>query len=78
MKLTVKIPKMGLTTEAVALVEWSKEVGDTVAAGETIAVIEADKASSEVQAPMAGTLTAKLVEAGSELAVGEPIAVIQT
>ena len=78
-RLTVKVPKLGLTIETVKLVEWSKSPGDRVAAGDVIAVIEADKSSYEVEAPAAGTLLEQLVPADDEeeLAIGTAIAVIE-
>lgn len=78
-KLTVKVPKLGLTIETVKLVEWAKDAGDAVTAGETIATIEADKSSYEVEAPAAGTLAERLVPADDdeELPIGTPIAVIE-
>jgi pyruvate/2-oxoglutarate dehydrogenase complex dihydrolipoamide acyltransferase (E2) component len=78
-RLTVKVPKLGLTIESVKLTEWLKSIGDDVAAGEVIAAIEADKATFEIEAPAAGTLVEQLVPADDdeEIAVGEAIAVIQ-
>lgn len=78
-RVTVKVPKLGLTIETVTLTEWIKNPGDAVAAGEVIATIEADKASYEIEAPAAGTLTEQLVPAddAEEIAVGAPIAVIE-
>ncbi|WP_028998645.1 biotin/lipoyl-containing protein [Azohydromonas australica] len=78
MKITVKVPKLGLTTETVSLAEWVKPVGATVGQGEIIALLEADKASVEVEAPMAGQLVELLAEPGVELAVGAPLAILET
>lgn len=78
-KLTVKVPKLGLTIETVKLVDWAREPGAVVAAGEVIATIEADKASYEIEATAAGTLIEQLVPADDdeELPIGTPIAVIE-
>jgi pyruvate dehydrogenase E2 component (dihydrolipoamide acetyltransferase) len=78
MKLTVKVPKLGLTTESVVLSEFVKAVGAAIAQGETIALLEADKASIDVQAPMGGRLVQLLAEPGAELAIGDPLAIIET
>jgi 2-oxoglutarate dehydrogenase E2 component (dihydrolipoamide succinyltransferase) len=77
MKVTVKVPKLGLTTEQVTLAEWTKAAGAEVAQGEVIAILEADKATVDVQAPMAGRLAQQLVESGAELAIGDPLAVLE-
>lgn len=78
MKLTIKVPKLGLTTETVALQEWSKQVGEIVKEGEVIVILEADKATVEVPAPMGGMLIEVLAQVGTEVNVGDPIAIIQT
>ena len=41
----VRMPKMGDGMEEGTILRWLKQVGDTVAANETIAEIETDKAS---------------------------------
>lgn len=73
----IKVPKLGLTIETVTVTEWTKSVGDRVEAGDVIGTLEADKASYEVEAPVAGTI-AELVEAGDETehAVGATIAIV--
>ncbi|NDZ17541.1 biotin attachment protein [Variovorax sp. WS11] len=78
MKVTVKVPKLGLTTENVVLSEFVKAVGDEIVKGETIATLEADKASVDVEAPMGGRLIELLAEPGAELAIGNPLAIIET
>ncbi len=78
MKVTIKVPKLGLTTETVALQEWSKQVGETFKAGEVITILEPDKVTVDVPAPMGGTLIEVLAQAGTEVKVGDPIAVMQT
>jgi enoyl-CoA hydratase/carnithine racemase len=78
MKLRVKIPKLGLTIEEVTLAEWLCGVGDTVAADQVIATIEADKANYELTAPAAGTLAQVMAEPGQIVAVGTDVAVIET
>ena len=78
MKLTVKVPKLGLTTESVVLSEFVKAVGAEIVQGETIALLEADKASVDVEAPIGGRLIQLLAEPGAELAIGAPLAIIET
>ena len=77
MRVTVKVPKLGLTIEEVTLASWEQEVGAPVQADDIIAVLEADKTSYELAAPTAGTLTEKLAEPGDVLPVGAVVAVIQ-
>lgn len=55
------------------LLNWLKQVGDTVKKGEVIAEFEADKATVEVEAPADGTITALEGEIGEELSSGTVI-----
>jgi pyruvate dehydrogenase E2 component (dihydrolipoyllysine-residue acetyltransferase) len=72
----ISMPKLGFDMAEGLLQEWLKKAGDEVAQGETLAVIETDKASVEVPAFRAGVLLKILVEAGTSVPVGAPIAVI--
>ncbi len=72
----IPMPKLGFDMAEGTLVEWSKKVGDSVAEGEVIAVIETDKANVEVTSFKAGVLRQILVEAGTVVPIGKPIAVI--
>jgi pyruvate dehydrogenase E2 component (dihydrolipoamide acetyltransferase) len=74
----IPMPKLGFDMKEGALVEWSKKVGDTVGEGEVIAIIETDKANVEVTSFKAGVLRKLLVEAGTMVPIGQPIAVIGT
>ena len=78
-KVKVKIPQLGLTIEEAALTDWFKAEGDTVAAGDVIASIEADKASYDIEAPAPGKLVQLLVDADDSemLPIGTAIAVIE-
>jgi acetyl-CoA/propionyl-CoA carboxylase biotin carboxyl carrier protein len=51
-------------------------VGDQVAAGQVVCIVEAMKMENEVAAPWAGTVTDVAVEAGAPVTTGQPICVI--
>ena len=53
------------------------EIGQKVALGETLCVIEAMKLMNEIEADRAGTVTAILVENGQPVEYGEPLFVIE-
>jgi pyruvate dehydrogenase E2 component (dihydrolipoamide acetyltransferase) len=72
----ITMPKLGFDMAEGTLVEWSKSVGDNVAEGDVVALIETDKANVEVTSFKSGVLRALLVEAGAAVPVGQPIAVI--
>ncbi len=56
--------------DSVTVVEWCAGVGDTVRAGDTIAVVETAKAASDVEAPCDGTLAEIVADVGDELEIG--------
>lgn len=64
-----------LTTDGL-LLNWLKEVGTSVKAGEIIAEIEADKATVEIEAPADGVILELKAEVGEELKEGAVIATI--
>jgi pyruvate dehydrogenase E2 component (dihydrolipoamide acetyltransferase) len=70
------MPNLGHTMESGKVVEWLKPVGAAVARGDLLAVVESDKVSMEVEAPVAGTVLAHLAELQAELPVGATIALI--
>jgi pyruvate dehydrogenase E2 component (dihydrolipoamide acetyltransferase) len=72
----ISMPKMGFDMAEGLLQEWLKKVGDAVAEGETIAIVETDKASVEVPAFRSGVLLKIVAEAGTSVPIGAPIAVI--
>ena len=77
MRVKVKVPRLGLTVEDAIVMEWHKKVGDSVEAGEVIGVIEADKATVELESPASGTVNEIIGEIGETYEVGEPLAVLE-
>ena len=65
MAVAVEIPKLGNTVEECLISEWLKEEGQTVLAGEPVVVIETDKTSFEVEAPIGGTVLARFFGKGA-------------
>lgn len=76
MATTVVMPKQGQSVESCIIVEWKKRVGDRVAEEDVLCEVETDKATLEVPAPVSGVLLSVLFEAGAEVPVLTPIAVI--
>jgi pyruvate dehydrogenase E2 component (dihydrolipoamide acetyltransferase) len=71
------VPDIG-TDEAVDLVELSVKPGDTVAEGDTLVVLESDKASMEIPSPAAGVVQEILVAEGQQVKEGELLLKLQT
>ncbi|RLQ23659.1 dihydrolipoyllysine-residue acetyltransferase [Seongchinamella sediminis] len=73
----VEVPDIG-TDEAVELIEIVVKVGDTVAEGDSLVVLESDKASMEVPAPHGGEITEIKVNEGDSVRQGDPLLVMAT
>jgi 2-oxoglutarate dehydrogenase E2 component (dihydrolipoamide succinyltransferase) len=73
MSLEIKVPAVGESITEVTLSSWKKKTGDVVAMDEVIAELESDKATFELTAEKAGTLTT-LVAEGDTLAIGAAVA----
>lgn len=53
------------------------KVGDVVAEGQTLMIIEAMKVMNQIRAPRSGTITQVLVESGHPVEYGEPLMVLE-
>lgn len=71
--IDVVIPDLG-SDEGADLVEMLVPVGGQVEEGDSLVLLESDKASMEVPAPAAGTVTEWLLEAGTTVKEGAVIA----
>jgi pyruvate dehydrogenase E2 component (dihydrolipoamide acetyltransferase) len=69
----VFMPALSSTMTEGKIVSWTKSPGDKVAKGETILIVESDKADMDVEAFYEGFLGAILVNAGDSAAVGATI-----
>ncbi len=70
------MPALSSTMTEGKIVSWTKSPGDKVAKGETVVVVESDKADMDVESFNEGFLAAIVVEAGDEAPVGSAIALI--
>jgi 2-oxoglutarate dehydrogenase E2 component (dihydrolipoamide succinyltransferase) len=77
MAIEVKVPSVGESITEVYISSWLKQEGDAVAKDEPLVELETDKATVEVVAPVAGTLTKQLKKKGDRADVGEAIAHIE-
>ncbi len=74
----VIMPKLGFDMAEGMFVRWVRQVGEGIAKGEVLAEIETDKATVEVESGFSGVVRQHLVEAGTSVPIGSPIAVIGT
>src|SRR5208282_5707864 len=74
--MNVIMPQLGETVAEGKVASWFKSVGDKVAAGDNLFLIETDKVSMEVQATESGVLSEIRVAAGQTVPVGTVVAVL--
>ena len=72
------MPFGDLTVSEGKLVRWLLDEGATVAAGDTVAEIETDKAVVEIEAPASGTLCQLVREPGTTVKMGEAIGSVRS
>jgi pyruvate/2-oxoglutarate dehydrogenase complex dihydrolipoamide acyltransferase (E2) component len=72
--IDVLLPAMGTSITEGTLIEWSKAVGDTVAADETLCEVSTDKVDTEIPSPAAGVVAEILVSVGETVEAGTVIA----
>src|SRR3954447_23109330 len=70
------MPKLSPTMEEGVLQAWHKKEGDPVGVDDLLAEVETDKATMEFRAFDKGTLLKILVPAGSNVKLGQPVAVL--
>ena len=70
----IVVPQWGLTTDEATLNTWLKTVGDHVEVGESIAELETDKTTADLDSPATGTITELLVEEGTDVVPGQVVA----
>lgn len=71
------MPSLGADMESGTLVEWLVSPGAALRRGDIIAVVETQKGAIEIESFQSGTFVSPLVEVGTKVPVGMPIAVIR-
>jgi pyruvate/2-oxoglutarate dehydrogenase complex dihydrolipoamide acyltransferase (E2) component len=75
---TLKMPKVGDAVDEVVVCEIKVANGATVNKGDTMFVVETDKAQVEVPAPVTGKISNVLIAVGDEVKTGAPTIVIDS
>jgi 2-oxoglutarate dehydrogenase E2 component (dihydrolipoamide succinyltransferase) len=70
----VVMPQMGVSVSEGTVTKWSKNVGDTIEADETLLEISTDKVDTEVPSPASGVVSEILVQEGETVEVGTVLA----
>src|SRR5262245_28221805 len=77
MPIELKVPEVGESISEVEIGDWLKRKGETVQKDEPVVTLESEKATVELPAPAAGTVTEVLKKKGDVAKVGEVIAIIE-
>ncbi|HEV3156072.1 MAG TPA: multifunctional oxoglutarate decarboxylase/oxoglutarate dehydrogenase thiamine pyrophosphate-binding subunit/dihydrolipoyllysine-residue succinyltransferase subunit [Candidatus Baltobacteraceae bacterium] len=74
----VTLPEMGESVTEGSIVEWRVKPGQWIEGGGTLVDVTTDKVDVEVPAPASGVVTAVFAAEGETIAVGAPLAEIDT
>src|SRR5438552_6846538 len=73
-----KLPDIGEGIAEAEIVAWHVKVGDTIAEDQQIADMMTDKATVELESPVAGKVIELAGEVGDQIPIGSVLAVIET
>lgn len=76
-EINIPVPDIG-GAEGVEVIEISVKAGDEVAEGDSLIVLETDKASMEIPAPAAGKIVSIALKVGDKVSQGSVIGVLAT
>ena len=68
-----QVPELGEGVYEAEFLDWKVKAGDTVRRGQILMEVLTDKATMEIPAPFAGTITALRAEPGQKIKVGDRI-----
>ncbi|MDE1993426.1 MAG: E3 binding domain-containing protein, partial [Rhizobiaceae bacterium] len=70
MATEIRVPTLGESVSEATVGTWFKKVGDAIKVDEPILELETDKVTIEVPAPVAGTLSEIVAQAGETVGLG--------
>src|SRR5215471_7262327 len=76
MAKVLEMPKLSPTMTEGQLTVWHKKEGDAVGVDDLLAEVETDKATMEFRSFDKGTLLKLLVPTGSQVLLGQPVAIL--
>jgi len=76
-ELPVSVPDLG-GADAVEVIELCVAVGDEIAEGDSLVVVESDKASMDIPSPAAGTILSISVAEGDKVSQGDAVVVLSS
>ena len=77
MVVELKVPAVGESITEVEIAEWRKGAGESVRQDEAVVVLETEKATVEIPAPVGGRISQILKKKGDKATVGEVIGYLE-
>ena len=77
MEFELKMPRLGESITEAAIINWFKNVGDTIEEDEMILEVATDKVDSEVPSTVSGVIKELLFEPNDIIKIGATIAIIE-
>ena len=77
-RFTFKLPDIGEGISEAEIVAWHVAIGDRVEEDQPLADMMTDKATVEMESPVAGTVLSLAGEVGEQVAIGSALVVIET
>jgi pyruvate dehydrogenase E2 component (dihydrolipoamide acetyltransferase) len=77
-RVSVVLPKIGMTMEEATVVRFCKQPGEVFRKGDPLYEIETDKISQEVGAQTDGVMMEHSVPVETDVRIGEQVCVIET
>jgi pyruvate/2-oxoglutarate dehydrogenase complex dihydrolipoamide acyltransferase (E2) component len=74
----LKLGQLAAEMEYGTVLRWLRREGESVAEGDPIVEVEAEKANHEIEAPVSGRIDSIVAEEGDEIKVGATLAIIET
>ena len=78
MSITIELPQVGESVIEGIVEKWLKKIGEKVKKYDPLVEIVTDKVTIEVPSPVSGILKTILVEEGTTVAIGTPIAIMES
>jgi 2-oxoglutarate dehydrogenase E2 component (dihydrolipoamide succinyltransferase) len=73
----LKVPSVGESITEVQIGDWLKSVGDTVSQDDIVVMLETDKVTVELPAPVSGTIAQILLKKGDTAQVGDIVGYLE-
>jgi pyruvate dehydrogenase E2 component (dihydrolipoamide acetyltransferase) len=74
----VKMPRVGENVNSVFVVDIKVQPGSEISIGDTLISVETDKATVDIESPVAGRVIEFLVKLDDEIQPGMPYVIVET